>query len=285
MKIKVIYIAGLYHTGSTLLDMILGSLPNVIGLGEVFKGLHDKFEDHCTCGQRVEDCDFWGRVLKKIKAEHDLDINSKYRLVLSTFSEQYGDEKILVDSSICHPFKLFSATDERDMQGLNQLIKIEDIELKVIHLVRDVRSWTNSLLTRDERDKDELKYFKRLFMFIFRSPSARFIQWYWGHTKIIQFLEKNNLEHIRISYEDLAIQPEKTLRQLSCFLGITYQDSMLNPNNSKSHIAVGNPVRFKDKAMKKINYDYRWFGSSRLSIPALILRPIMKFNKKIMYDK
>ena len=80
MKTKVIYVAGLYHTGSTLLDMILGNLPNVIGLGEIFKGFHDKFEEVCSCGQKVENCDFWGEILSQINSDESMDMRKKYEV-------------------------------------------------------------------------------------------------------------------------------------------------------------------------------------------------------------
>ena len=282
---KIIYIAGLYHTGSTLIDMMLGNLPNVIGLGEIFKGLNDKFEDRCSCGQSVKNCEFWGEITKQLESETQLDLQAKYNLVVEKFIDKYEEDTILVDSSKCHPFKLFSSKDERGMQGLDYLINMPDINIKVIHIVRDVRSWANSLLIRDSKQMKNLTFSKRLFMFIFRSAFARFIQWYLGHKRIMKFLEKNKLEHIRISYEDLAINTEDTFKSVSNFLGIEYSKSILIPSDTKSHIAVGNPMRFRDADIAKIKYDFRWFSSSRLFLPSLILKPIMRFNKKITYSK
>jgi len=53
---KVIYIAGLGHSGSTILDMSLGTLPGVVGLGEL-KTLIDNqsrerhYSSLCSCGK------------------------------------------------------------------------------------------------------------------------------------------------------------------------------------------------------------------------------------------
>lgn len=282
---KVIYIAGLYHTGSTLMDLTLGNLPNVIGLGEIYKGLRGGFEENCSCGAKTKDCLFWGCIDKAIRNQKDLDFQSKYDLVISTFKENFGEDCILVDSSKCHPFEIFSKKDKRDMQGLNYLINMDEIELKVIHMVRDVRSWSNGLLMRDERTKEELSILSRFFRRFSRSASARYLQWYWGHKKIIKFLEDNNLDTLRVSYEDLAIDPENTLLNLTNFLEMNYDPKMLIPSKSKSHIVVGNPMRFREANIKKIKYDTRWLSSNKLLFPSILLRPIMNFNNELTYGK
>ena len=170
---KVIYIAGLYHTGSTLMDLTLGNLPNVIGLGEIYKGLVSGFEKKCSCGKDIGDCSFWGEVNNKLIENSNLDIQEKYNLVISNFQDNFGGDFILVDSSKCHPFDIFPNKFARSMQGLDYLIKIENIDLKVIHMVRDVRSWSNGLLMRDERTKADLNHATRLYRKFSRSASAR----------------------------------------------------------------------------------------------------------------
>ena len=78
---------------------------------------------------------------------------------------------------------------------------------------------------------------------------------------------------------------EATLISLTDFLGLDYDPSMLVPSESKSHIVVGNPMRFRQADTKKIKYDSRWLSSSKLFFPAMFLRPIMNFNNKLTYKK
>jgi hypothetical protein len=282
---KIIYIAGLYHTGSTLMDLTLGNLPKVIGLGEIYKGLREGFEEMCSCGQLTKDCPFWGDIQKFLREKKDLDIQAKYDLVISTFVEKYGPDYILVDSSKCHPFDLSSNKNNRDMQGLNFLINKPEIDLKVIHMVRDVRSWSYGLLMRDERTKDELSLINQIYRKFSRSVSARFLQWYWGHKKILNFLKKHNVENLKVSYENLAMDTEVTLTSITDFLEMNYDPSMLIPSESKSHIVVGNPMRFRKADTKKIKYDSRWLSSNKLYFSSMFLRPIMNFNNKLTYKK
>tara|TARA_A100001388_G_scaffold265812_1_gene238350 strand:+ start:85 stop:945 length:861 start_codon:yes stop_codon:yes gene_type:complete len=282
---KIIYVAGLYHTGSTLMDLTLGNLPKVIGLGEIYKGLREGFEEMCSCGQLTKDCSFWGDIHKTLKEKKDLDLQAKYDLVISTFVEKYGQDYILVDSSKCHPFDLSSNKSNRDMQGLNFLVNKPEIDLKVIHMVRDVRSWSYGLLMRDERTKDELSLINQIYRKFSRSASARFLQWYWGHKKILNFLKKYNVENLRVSYEDLALDTEVTLNSITDFLEMNYDPSMLIPSKSKSHIVVGNPMRFRKADTKKIKYDSRWLSSNKFYFSSIFLRPIMNFNNKLTYNK
>ncbi|MCF8227260.1 MAG: hypothetical protein K9J30_15395 [Bacteroidales bacterium] len=61
---KIIYIAGFGHSGSTILDMSLGTLPGVIGLGELKTLMDDQSRDRhftsvCSCGKKATECPVW----------------------------------------------------------------------------------------------------------------------------------------------------------------------------------------------------------------------------------
>ena len=67
VRTKILYIAGIYHSGSTLLDRSLSVGQNIIGFGEISKAHFDGFEDYCTCGELSINCGFWKLVMSKIK--------------------------------------------------------------------------------------------------------------------------------------------------------------------------------------------------------------------------
>lgn len=79
-----LYIAGSGHSGSTLLDMLLGGHPQVASLGEpiflVFNSNEHKTMDRCTCGLHVLDCPFWRRA--EAGARHLLSLNEEEPHVL-----------------------------------------------------------------------------------------------------------------------------------------------------------------------------------------------------------
>lgn len=67
-----VYITGSGHSGSTLLDRLLGAHPDISALGEIHRyslGLH-RFEMpfRCDCGETVLDCPFWTAVRNDILA-------------------------------------------------------------------------------------------------------------------------------------------------------------------------------------------------------------------------
>ena len=66
MKIRVAYIIGHGHSGSTLLDLMLGTHSTFVSTGEVKHlgaAVHGTKHDLCICGQTISDCPFWQRVL------------------------------------------------------------------------------------------------------------------------------------------------------------------------------------------------------------------------------
>src|SRR6185295_954940 len=67
--VKVVFIASLSHSGSTLLDLMLNAHPGVASVGELKQlGRFARMEKanrrlRCTCGAAtLLTCEFWGRV-------------------------------------------------------------------------------------------------------------------------------------------------------------------------------------------------------------------------------
>ncbi len=85
---KVIYITSSGHSGSTLLDLLLGSHPKVASLGEV-SDLAEYPQDnkHCTCRRLLPDCPLWSGVRRQIADTHNIDIFAtpqRFPVALST---------------------------------------------------------------------------------------------------------------------------------------------------------------------------------------------------------
>jgi hypothetical protein len=63
---QIVHIIGSGHSGSTLLDMVLGGHSQVSSLGEAyflyFNLRNFREKDVCTCGKHVTQCAFWARV-------------------------------------------------------------------------------------------------------------------------------------------------------------------------------------------------------------------------------
>ena len=79
-KIKVLYIVGGGHSGSTILSLILGTSPEVHAAGEIKFYNEHKILDHplwsyikndCMCGKEAGDCLFW----QSVESQVDEDLN------------------------------------------------------------------------------------------------------------------------------------------------------------------------------------------------------------------
>jgi hypothetical protein len=62
--VRVLYIAGLPHSGSTVVARVLGEVDGLFAAGEI-TGLSDRTAngDRCGCGAVLAECPFWGAVL------------------------------------------------------------------------------------------------------------------------------------------------------------------------------------------------------------------------------
>ncbi len=57
---RYVYIMGRGHSGSTVLDALLGNAENARGVGEMVMGIDGTYP--CSCGRYVLECSFWGKV-------------------------------------------------------------------------------------------------------------------------------------------------------------------------------------------------------------------------------
>jgi hypothetical protein len=254
---KIVYIAGLGHSGSTILDMALGANPQMVGLGEIYavfnsKNYKDLFENStCSCGKKGADCSFWKNV--RTLSESNLTTEEKYLQIIELFSEKYGDDMILVDSS------------KNSYPYLNMLN--EKFDLRIIYLTRDYRSWAYS---RSSRIKTPL--------FIL------FLRWFFENKKLMHILNKNKFNILKVGYEELAFFPEFILKKVSEFIDVRYSDLMLSPANTKSHIINGNIARADKQKKEKFFYDPKWLVSGKLNFISAFFSFFQKFNNSLVYS-
>jgi hypothetical protein len=59
----LIYIMGRGHSGSTILDIILGNSAQIESVGQLMTGLMDEQDGHvCACGETMQNCGYWQKV-------------------------------------------------------------------------------------------------------------------------------------------------------------------------------------------------------------------------------
>jgi hypothetical protein len=87
----------------------------------------------------------------------------------------------------------------------------------------------------------------------------------------------------RVRYEDLAQDPEKTMRALCEFAGLDYQDAMVDLGASVNHITNGNNMRFQKGA--SIRYDNAWIDKIKAEDLAYFEKAAKATNTALGYPE
>lgn len=237
MTIKVAFILGCGYSGSTLLDLILGSHSDMVGLGEIHAKAFDAFlsqNQMCTCLFRARECHFWKKVSERLRESTGEDpfrlapVNGGPDSIVRNTVELYRAVKevssagILVDSS-------------KRSRRARLLSESGMIEPKVIHLVRDGRGVAYSYLKRGHTFGQAVS------------------QWKETNDSISEWLGRGGApEHVRVRYEDLCARPAEIVRRVCDLLGVGWEPGMMSFGQRTHHNVRGNPMRFTidDSAIK-----------------------------------
>lgn len=275
--IDIIYIMGSGRSGSTLLSNMLGTQSEIVCAGEVynFKNFFESAVSNnrlCSCGEKLEECDYWQSVRGKIEADGGNALVDLKDTNLSAFKENNyslfsamrdtSNKKIIVDSSKRH-------------YRLKLLLKSKLFRVVIVHLVRDARAYSySSLLTGREKGKSDMEYYKKL------------LEWQKKNLGI-KAIYGRNPGYIMVRYEDLVINYTKELSRVMALCNQTMDESRLFDSTIKqSHEFSGNR-RFISEGLKTVKLDTRylenltqnqWLSGSVIVAPALSVfgYPVMK---------
>ena len=239
---KVIFIAGTSHSGSTLLDLMLNAHPEIVSVGEVvnlprvlrYKNPQRKTFRCCSCGARsFWACEFWSRVNRRMqersgKSLATLDLQDRNRpgalesALFSAISAASG-KNLIVDSS-----KLPSR--------LAFLLAVPGIEIYPVHLIRNPNGQIYSM---NKKHGGFIRHILRYELV---------------HAKIGRLLRA--VPHRVVNYEDLVLQPEKTLRSILEPLGLEFDVRQLAWAEQAKHVVPGNRIRRKQES--RLVLDEKW---------------------------
>ncbi len=253
-KIKVIYVFGSGHTGSTLTSLLLGAHSRVECVGEM-KAYGRSIESGrpCNCGKSVTECDYWRSVHRRLGLETTgpfPDLNDENRAV---FDRANGDFiKAVLDVS----GKDFFCDSSKSKRRLIAYLNSGRFYPIVLHLVRDPRAVACSNLRKGRS--------------------------YWGYLsrwRKRNFKEKDMLfdagltasQYQCIRYEDLVLNPETTLASFMEKAGLGFEPDQLKLwNRGNHHIAgnhmaktTGNELRLDQKFLDRLTV-FQWVGASAL---------------------
>lgn len=273
-RIKVIYIVGIGHSGSTLLDIILSQLPKVTSVGEIINLEHFVNANRlCTCGEKISNCKYWQKVLntKKQNITSAKSFNQIHKIKnCSSFdylsymltpvkNKLYSEEK--VNYLALNNYYLFEAIlknsegeiivdSSKDWQRLLILKQSNLFDMKIIYLFRNGKANIESN-KRKALDKNRPAWeYPGPF-----SQTMKFIK----TTLLIRRILRLNFDKQQIfgiSYEEFAANPENSINKIISFIGLSGTFNRIAINTKPNHNIGGNRMRFKP--IKEIKLIEKW---------------------------
>jgi hypothetical protein len=262
---RVLYLGGLGRSGTTLVERLLGELPSVCALGEVVhlwqRDIRD--DERCGCGARFSACTFWKRVGERafggwgnvdVDRVHALaEAVERTRHIPRLASGQMPMDEVREYAG--HYARVYAAAaevsgaqvvvDSSKHSALAHVLRwADDIDLRVVHVVRDARgvaySWTKTV-TRPETDgTDEMTRY---------SPGRSALLWN-AHNAAFGLLARRGVAVHRVRYEQFLADPRAALTDLAGFAGVPVPPGGLaflgdgHADLGVGHSAAGNPMRF-----------------------------------------
>jgi hypothetical protein len=261
---RVLFIGGLGRSGTTLVERLLGELPGVVALGEVVhlwqRDIVD--DERCGCGARFSACTFWKRVgdrafggwgnvdVARVHALRDAVERTRHipRLAASGSTadvREYARYYARIYPAAAEVAGAQVVVDSSKHSALAHVLRFaDDLDLRVVHVVRDARgvaySWTKTV-TRPETDDAEAmtRY----------SPGRSALLWT-AHNAAFGLLARRGVAVRRIQYEEFLTDPRAALIRLAEFAGLALTPAdlaFLRPDYADlrvGHSAAGNPMRF-----------------------------------------
>lgn len=265
---RLLYLCSLPHSGSTLLSLFLGGHSQLIGLGGIERSVALLADPktapdlNCTCGVPAGACPYWGKVAAQLPAGKRLAQAERYRLALKVFPEVFGPDAWPVDSS-------------KHVEQLATLRALPDLDLRVLHLIKDVRSNAISAIDRARRKKGTRRPGWLLSI-------ENFHRWHRENEKIDTAVARLGVPTLRVGYEELCLKPEQTMAHIATTLGLPDEPVSLSLESSRSHLIVGNRMR-EQPGKQQLRYDNRWFSRSEWLPAAVLFRRAMRYNQRHVY--
>ena len=293
-RIKVLYIAGMSRSGSTILSKILGEIDGFFNAGELIdiwdRGLAS--DGKCGCGMKISKCEVWRAALDKaFGSQGRIDIQKMVNLRDSACHAKYVPWLMLKPGT---ESKLKARLNEylRNLENLYQAIQsitnsriivdssknigyahiltmIPMIDLYVVHLIRDPRATAYSWLRKKEG------WWRK-------TPLDSSVLWNMRNIVTEIFRKKLAGNYIRLYYEDFIAKPQRAVKSILELVQenpvhlpfVTEQDVELGFN----HTIFGNPNRLQ-RGIVKLRLDDEWKGMKKmdrftvniLSWPLLVL--------------
>jgi Sulfotransferase family len=281
------YVTSSGHSGSTLLDMLIGSHSQVASLGELNQlGKNLALNERCSCGETIRSCRLWKQVAEIVGTQIGADlISDPYKLHLG-----YPIASTIVDRSRQTPGYLLkrkfilamhylqlrdgldwmspilksTVTGTRNSVRLYEAVsKVLDVDvvvdssksyLSAINLYRLFPQQTRIvLLTRDGR----AVLWSNLKRGLSRDKCVR--DWRNRYERSVPLIRRHvpGSQWLHLRYEDLMTDTARELQSVCRLLGLPFEPAMLQFREKIHHIVNGNRMRLASSSTIALDEEWR----------------------------
>ena len=299
-KIKVLYIAGLGRSGSTLLGNVLGQVDGFVSVGEVRNiWLHGLIQNKvCGCGAPFTDCELWQPILDeafggmgKVDPHKMINLRESWartkhiplmltppgRRLIKRHLAEYLDnlERLYRAVQTTTGSRVIVDTSKFPSYGF-VVGMVPSVDLHVIHLVRDPRavaySWSRKKLQTDPETPEYIPQ---------DTPVGTSLRWIARNLGTELLWRHSPGRHLMLRYEDFVAEPRKTIRRV---LEPVQEEATSLPHVAEHEVKLGanhniwgNPNRFQT-GLVRLRPDDEWVSQMKSypkTLVALLTLPLL----------
>jgi len=230
----VVYVAGVGHSGSTLLDLLLSSHPAVASVGEA-AGLRRNPGARCACGAPDRSaCAFWQKVEQRVRDAVGVPLA---RLdVLDEGPAFAAHNRALFEAVAAISGRPVVVDSSKSARRLRGLLSTPGLEVRPVHLLRDPAA-----VAWSQRRKGR---------------SSLRSAWHWRRRTAAVRQALRHRPHVQLHYDALVGNPTSALARVLAPLGLQSTRDQLDWAGRERHDLGGNRVRFSRESA--IQPDQAW---------------------------
>lgn len=278
----VVFIAGSGRSGSTLVERMLGEIEGFVNVGEfidLFRRVHAG-DELCGCGQRFSQCDFWREVGERAfggwspdvvgqvaelqsqvaRQRHIPHLLSPYqRTVFRQARDRYQEAYRKLYHAIARTAGARVIVDASKWPAQALALSRSPIDLRVIHVVRDVRGVAWSMNKRDFVRPHATGAREVMFHQGFAAAGARWV----AAQSEVDAVRLSGTPTALLRYEELVTGARRAISRSLDDLDLAVADDELahlgrhEADLGASHGLSGNPSRFT-AGVTPLRLDEEW---------------------------
>ena len=276
--IRVLYLLGAARSGSTVLSAILGTHPEITAVGELSRLTLDvKGEPRvCSCGELIWQCERWHQVREDWTPRLEPWTINDYTHTLAQYSRPAQAPRLLwaqkrvspvlqalLDSTLSllestqRAFRRSIIVDSsKSLTRALMYSMIPNLDLRIVHLIRDVRGFVWSQSKRRPRSSDTglatgLALGRALWLGTRWNLTNLSCEW---------AATRADRPRMKLRYEAFVTSPRTTLLPLGEFMGVDLKSVVEHVEGGRevdfAHLVSGSLIRHSDPV--RVELDQIW---------------------------